>query len=112
MVSRFSTTQQLPRVINTLIHTGHAPYRSHLRMFSGEMFDLHIEPLPLRDERSHVYIKLNSPVKGLACERIVIAHTQRIDHNTPVTESQNSDQIELMHLNTHMISHFSLGLSV
>lgn len=45
-------------------------------------------------------VELNSPVKGLEYERIVIALTERIGHDAPVTEVQNSAQIELMYLNT------------
>lgn len=52
------------------------------------------------EQRACVWIELNSPVKGLEYERIVIALTQRIGRDAPVTEVQNSAQIKLMHLNT------------
>lgn len=43
---------------------------------------------------------LNSLVKGLEYQRIVIVFTQRIGHDAPITEIQNRTQIELMCLNT------------
>ena len=47
-----------------------------------------------------VRVGLNSPVKGFEYERIIVALTQRIGHDAPVTEIQNSAQVELMNLHT------------
>ena len=64
-----------------------------------------------------VRVGLNSLVKGLEYEWIVVVFTQCIGHDAPVTEVQNGAQIELMYLNTlipfelgHISKPFLIGL--
>lgn len=47
------------------------------------------------EQRMCVRIELNSPVKGLEYERIVIALTERIGHDAPVTEVQNREKVKI-----------------
>lgn len=47
-----------------------------------------------------IWIRLHSFVKGFVNLRIVIVLAQHMGYNTPVTEIQNSAQIESVHLNT------------
>ena len=106
-------------IVNTVCHTGHALHHSRLYELLVECSACILVASVAVEQRMCVRVELNSPVKGLEYERIVIALTQCIGHDAPVTEVQNSAQIELMYLNTLIpfelsvtsVSHFSLGLS-
>ena len=106
-------------IVNTVCHAGHALHHSRLYELLVECSACILVASVAVEQRMCVRVELNSPVKGLEYERIVIALTQRIGHDAPVTEVQNSAQIELMYLNTLIpfelsvtsVSHFSLGLS-
>ena len=87
-------------IVNTVGHTGHTLHHSRLYKFLVECSACILVASVTVEQRTCVWIELNSPVKGLEYERIVIALTQRIGHDAPVTEVQNSAQIELMYLNT------------
>ena len=86
-------------IVNTVCHAGHALHHSRLYKFLVECSACILVASVTVEQRTCVWIELNSPVKGLEYERIVIALTQRIGHDAPVTEVQNSAQIELMYLN-------------
>lgn len=87
-------------VINTVRHTGHTLRHSGLYELLVECSACVLVTSVTVEQRMCVRVELNSPVKGLEYERIVIALTQRIGYDAPVTEIQNSAQIELMYLNT------------
>ena len=87
-------------IVNTVCHAGHALHHSRLYKFLVECSACILVASVTVEQRTCVWIELNSPVKGLEYERIVIALTQRIGHDAPVTEVQNSAQIKLMYLNT------------
>ena len=50
--------------------------------------------------RMGIRVCLNRLVKGFVNEWVIIALTQHIGHDTPVTEIQNGAQIEFMYRNT------------
>ena len=104
--------------MNAVSHTGHTLRHTSLHEFTVEYSACVLETSVAVEQRMCIRVGLHSPVKGLEYERIVIALTQRIGHNAPVTEVQNSAQIELMYLNTLIpfdsvtsVSHFSFGFS-
>ena len=86
-------------IVNTVSDTGHTLYHSCLYKFLVKCSACILVAAVTVEQRMCVRIEFNSPVKGLEYERIVIALTERIGHDAPVTEVQNSAQIELMYLN-------------
>ena len=86
-------------IVNTMCHTGHALHHSRLYELLVKYSACVLEASVTVEQRMCIRVDLNGSVKGLEYERIVIVLTQRIGHDTPVTEVQNSAQIELMYLN-------------
>ena len=86
-------------IVNTVCHTGHALYHSRLYELLVECSACVLVTSVTVEQRMCIWVDFNGPVKGLEYKRIVIVLTQRIGHDTPVTEVQNSAQIELMYLN-------------
>ena len=58
------------------------------------------------EQRVGIWVRLNSFVKGFVNEWIIIALTQHIGHDAPVTEIQNGTQIEFMYF--HALIPFEL----
>lgn len=75
-------------IVNTVGHTGHALHHSRLYELSVECSACVLVASVTVEQRTCVWIELNSPVKGLEYERIVIALTQRIGHDAPSQKSR------------------------
>ena len=57
-----------------------------------------LEPSVAMKQGMRSRIGLNSLSKGLENQRVIVAFTEYIGHNTPVTEIQNGAQIEFVNL--------------
>lgn len=86
-------------VVNAVGYTGHALGHASLYEFVVECSASILEPSVAVEQGMGVWVGLHSLVKGLVDKRIVIAFTDHIGHDTPVTEVQDGAQIELMYLN-------------
>lgn len=85
-------------IVNTVCHTGHICIMPACTSFWWNARLVLVTSVTV-EQRMCIWVALNGLVKGLEHKRIVIVLTQRIRHNTPVIEVQNSTQIELMYLN-------------
>ena len=105
-------------VVNAVRHTGHTLYHSSLLKFMVEYPAGVLKASVAMEQRMGIRIGLNSLIKGLVNEWIIVSFAENIGHNTPVTEIQDGAQIELMyrkpsyHLNSvTSVSHFSFGFA-
>lgn len=86
-------------VVDTMGYTGHALCHPGLFEFAVERSACVLEASIAVEQRMGIRVGFNSLVKGLVDKGIIIALTQHIGHNAPVTEVQNGTQVEFMYLN-------------
>ena len=87
-------------VVNAVCHTGHTLSHSSLYEFLVERSACVLEASIAVESRMGIQGCLNSLVKGFVNEWVIIALTQHIGHDAPVTEIQDGAQIKFMYLNT------------
>ena len=85
-------------VVNAVSHAGHTLLHSGLYELVVECSAGILETSVAMEQRMGIRISFHCLIKCLVDEGIVITLTQRIGHDTPVTEIQNGTQIELMYL--------------
>ena len=85
-------------VVNAMRHTGHTLRHSRLHELVVESAVGVLEPSVAMKQGMRIRIGLNSLIKGLENQRVIVAFTEYIGHNTPVTEIQNGAQIEFVNL--------------
>ena len=87
-------------IVNAVGHTGHTLSHSSLYEFVVECSACVLEASIAVEQRMGIRVCLNSLVKGFVNEWVIIALTQHIGHDAPVTEIQDGAQIKFMYLNT------------
>ena len=103
-----NTPEALHRtVINAVGHTGHTLRHSGLYKFVLEGTVGILKSSVAVKQRMYVRIGLNRLVKGFKNQRIVVALTEHIGHNTPVTEIQDGAQIEFVNFGSLIPLEFS-----
>ena len=80
-------------VVNAVRHTGHTLYHSSLLKFMVEYPAGVLKASVAMEQRMGIRIGLNSLIKGLVNEWIIVSFAENIGHNTPVTEIQDGAQI-------------------
>ena len=94
-----NTPEALHRaVVNAMRHTGHTLRHSRLHELVVESAVGVLETSVAVEQGMCVRIGLHSLIKSLENQRVIVAFTKYIGHNTPVTEIQNGAQIELVNL--------------
>lgn len=76
-------------IVNAVSHTGHTLSHSSLYEFMVEGSACVLETSIAVEQRVGIWIRLNSFVKGFVNEWIIIALTDHIGHDAPVTKIQN-----------------------
>ena len=94
-----NTPEALHRaVIDAMRHAGHTLCHACLYELVVESAVGVLEPSVAMKQGMRIRIGLNSLIKGLENQRVIVAFTKYIGHNTPVTEIKNGAQIELVNL--------------
>ena len=85
-------------VIDAMRHAGHTLRHACLYELVVESAVGVLEPSVAMKQGLCVRIGFHSLIKGLENQRVIVAFTEYIGHNTPLTEIQNGAQIELVNL--------------
>ena len=93
-------------IVNAMGHTGHTLSHSSLYEFVVEGSACVLKASIAVEQRVGIWVRLNRFVQGFVNEWIIIALTQHIGHDAPVTEIQNGAQIEFMYF--HALIPFKL----
>ncbi len=94
-------------VVNTVGHAGHTLRHPCFLEFMVKDSAGVLEPSVAMEQRMNVWIGFHSLVKGFVDKRVIIALTEYIGHDTPVTQVEDGAEIKLMHGNA--LIPFELG---
>ena len=104
-------------VVNAVRDTGHTLRHTSLQKFMVKGSVSILEPSVAMEQWMSIRVGLNSLVKGFVDERIVIAITDHIGHDTPVAEVKDGTKIDLVYRNSliplelsHISQPFLVGL--
>lgn len=87
-------------VINAVGNTGHTLRHPRLHKLLVKCPVRVLKTSVAMEQRMYIWIRLDRLVKGFENQRIVVALTEYVGHDAPVTEIQNGTQIEFVHLSS------------